>query len=184
MLFRSILKAKNVLTGDGETIIENGAVVVKDGKITAVGSFTDVFAQNSTEEVVDYGDKTIMPGMIDMHVHIGYYWTTDRQASLHYITLMANKMLNEALTKGVTTVRDVSSPKGLVNSLKVAEEHGLCKYPRIYSSLQGVCMTGGHCWTLTTATVEADCEAEIRKAIRTQIRDGARSEERRGGKEC
>ncbi|MBE6987567.1 MAG: amidohydrolase family protein [Clostridia bacterium] len=169
-----ILKAKYVLTGDGKTIIENGAVAVCEKKIIGVGTFDDIIAKFPNEEVTDYGDRTIMPGMIDMHVHIGYYWTTDRHASLHYITLMAHKTLQDAIKKGVTTVRDVCSPEGLVQSLLRAEADGLVKYPRIFSALQGVCMTGGHCWSLTTATVEADGEVEIRKAIRKQIRDGAK----------
>lgn len=168
-----ILKAKYVLTGDGKTVIENGAVATKENKIICVGTCDEVCAKHPDEVIVDYGDRTIMPGMIDMHVHIGYYWTTDRHASLHYITLMANKTLNDAVKKGVTTVRDVCSPKGLVQSLKRAQNDGLVKYPRIFSALQGVCMTGGHCWSLETATVEADGEVEIRKAIRQQIRDGA-----------
>lgn len=168
-----ILKARYVITGDGKTVIENGAVAVENDKIKKVGKFSEVAMAYPNAEVVDYGEKTIMPGMIDVHVHVGYYWTTDRNASPHYVTFMAYHMLQGALKKGVTTLRDVCSPKGLVNSIKLAQSQGLCVVPRIFSAQQGVCMTGGHCWSLTTATVEADGEVEIRKAIRDQIKNGA-----------
>ena len=64
-----ILKAKYVLTGDGKTIIENGAVATQENIIIAVGTFDEIIAKFPNEEVTDYGDRTIMPGMIDMHVH-------------------------------------------------------------------------------------------------------------------
>ena len=168
-----ILKAKHVLTGDGSTVIENGAVVIENDKIAAVGVYDEIAPLYKDHETADYSENTITPGMIDTHVHVGYYWTTDRHANPHYITLLAAKTLSDAFKKGVTTIRDVSSPKGLVNSFKRADAEGLCKIPRIFSAQQGICMTGGHCWSLTTGTVEADGEVEIRKAIRDQIKNGA-----------
>ena len=49
-----ILKAKYVLTGDGKTIIENGAVATRENKIIGVGTFDEIIAKFPNEEVTDY----------------------------------------------------------------------------------------------------------------------------------
>src|SRR5690349_12846315 len=59
-----------LIVGDGTTI-EHGALVVQDGRITAVGPAGDITAPRGALRV-DLTGKTVMPGMINTHVHIGY----------------------------------------------------------------------------------------------------------------
>ena len=65
-----ILKARKIITGDAKTVIENGALAVDNGKIAGVDTFENISRQFAGEEVVDYGDATITPGLADMHVHV------------------------------------------------------------------------------------------------------------------
>lgn len=68
----------------------------------------------------------------------------------------------------VTTARDVGSLDGLVNSLKTAVNRGYIIIPRLLSSNNGICMTGGHGADMFGMAMECDGEWEIRKAVRLQ----------------
>ena len=66
-----IIRAKIVVTMDGPPI-ENGAVVVSEDRIIAVGTFPEISAQHSTEDVVDLGEQALLPGLINAHCHLDY----------------------------------------------------------------------------------------------------------------
>ncbi len=62
-----IITANKIITGDGKTVLTNSAVYINiRGIIETVGTI---------EEVRDFGDATIMPGMFDMHAHLGYRYS-------------------------------------------------------------------------------------------------------------
>ena len=66
----TLIKAARLLDGAGGRPIANGAVLVEGGIIRAVGRQADVVApEGAPVEVLDFGDKTVMPGMIDCHTH-------------------------------------------------------------------------------------------------------------------
>jgi imidazolonepropionase-like amidohydrolase len=175
-----IITAKHVIIGDGKTVTENGALLIKDGLIEETGSAVDLRAKYPAEEIVDYGEAAILPGLIDMHVHIG---TSEHSASQ---TLINRNVSNEymvgyngldfvqrALQSGVTTLRDVASYDSLCQSIINAGKMGMVKdVPRILHSNKALCATGGHAWA-SKLCIEVDGEAEIRKAIREQVRAGA-----------
>ena len=169
-----IFCAKHLVTGDGTTVIGDGAVYVdKEGLIGDVGAAADVKAAHPGEPVTDYGDATILPGLMDMHTHFGYYYS---QPDLFNYDdyMLAYYALNEAhraLRRGITTIRDVSSPSGLLKQLRLAGEKGFVTVPRIIHTDTGMCMTGGH--GHDDGIVEVDGVDEIRKEIRKQRRDGA-----------
>lgn len=103
-----LLKAQKVITGDGKTIIEDGGIVYAADKILAVGKAEALSADFPQAEVRDYGSGTILPGLMDAHIHLGYYWT---QPDLHryndfMIAYYAQKQAETCLAKGVTTIRD------------------------------------------------------------------------------
>ncbi len=60
----------DIIDGTGSDVIENGVVVVSNGRIRAVGPAADVSLPDNTE-VIDASGKTIMPGMINAHGHVG-----------------------------------------------------------------------------------------------------------------
>ena len=172
-----IVKTDRIVIGDGKTVLEGAAVCVQDGRIAAIGMPQELRARFPLEDVLEYPGATLLPGLIDMHVHIGYYYersdADDFAQDPKLYGMFAAHTMRQTLEAGVTTVRDVSSALGIAQTLKKAEQKGLARIPRIVTSGQGICMTGGHGCTMTGAICECDGEWEIRKAIRRQFRDGA-----------
>lgn len=168
-----LLKAKKIITGDGKTVLEDGAVIYQNDKIVEVGSAAELQARFPEEEVQDFGDATILPGLFDAHIHLGYYWT---QPDLHHyndymIAYYAQKQAKTCLEKGVTTIRDCCGPQFLLETLRLAAEKGFVQAPRILHTDRGICITGGH--GHEDGIEEVDGVENIVHTIRRQKRDGA-----------
>ena len=68
-----ILSATYIMTGDGSTVLENKAVFVgENGKINEIASKEELIQKYPEEELKEFGDATILPGLCDMHEHLGY----------------------------------------------------------------------------------------------------------------
>lgn len=171
-----ILTADRVITGDGKTVIEEGAVVLEGGRIRAVGKAEALCGRYAGETACLKG-CTLMPGMIDLHTHIGYYYGLKMERRLEenrmLRVLWIGRRMEETLRAGVTTIRDMSSADGIGTTLREAAVCGFLRTPRILTSLKGLCITGGHGWGMKGAVEEVDGTEEIRKAVRRSIRDGA-----------
>lgn len=168
-----IIAAKYLMTGDGKTVLTDKAIVTDEfGKIKKIASKEELVAEFPEEEVKDYGDATLLPGLCDMHVHLGYYYSQpdtfnyDKQL----IQLYALQHAQAAFERGITSVRDMSSAHGICKTLKLAAEKGFITIPRITHTDTGLCMTGGHAWE---EVEQVDGPWEVRKEIRKQARDGA-----------
>jgi len=170
-----IISAQTLLTGDGKTIMTDSGVLVLDGRIAAVDK-TEILRQAYPNVPnIDYGTATILPGLIDMHVHLGYY-DGRRDAKLytkHMISYLALYNAQRFLFGGTTTVRDVFGPDAVCRQLAFAAEKGFVCAPRIVHCNQALTPTGGIDWSVD-GTVEVDGPEEIRKAVREQARAGAR----------
>jgi imidazolonepropionase-like amidohydrolase len=169
-----IIEADVVMPMTGEAPIKKGAVAIRDGKICAVGSAGEIETAFTGEEIKDYGDATILPGLTDMHVHVGNC-QTQPDISLYNSELkglMAAQELKKALKKGITAIRDVGSETGFCVTLKVAAGKEYIVSPRLITCGPGIVMTGGHCWDMETV-VQADSPWGVRKAIRKNIREGS-----------
>lgn len=71
-----IIGAKWIITGDGKTVLENAAVRIDEmGKISQVGKLDEMKKAWPEDAVKDYGEATILPGMCDMHCHLGYWYS-------------------------------------------------------------------------------------------------------------
>ena len=167
-----IICAKYLMTGDGKTVLEDKAVLTKDGKIEKIASKEELTKAYPEEEVKDYGEATLLPGLCDMHAHLGYYYS--QPDTFNYgpqlIMLYALQHAQSAFERGITSVRDMSSAHGVCKNLKLAAEKGFVKIPRITHTDTGICMTGGHGWRDGR---EADGPDECRKAAREQLKAGA-----------
>lgn len=168
-----IIAAKYLVTGDGKTVLENQAVLVgADGKIQKIAPPSELTQAFPKEEVKDYGEATLLPGLCDMHVHLGYWYS--QPDGFNYgpqlIMLYALQHAQAAFERGITSVRDMSSAHGVCKNLKLAAEKGFVTIPRITHTDTGICMTGGHAWE---EVEQVDGPWEVRKEIRRQIRDGA-----------
>lgn len=162
-------------------------VLVRDGLITAV---EPQGGNVPGARVIDLGGRTLMPGMIDLHVHImapGRGRTTVSPDKLpSYVDIHSTLVMRDFLMRGFTTVRDAA---GADRGHKLAVEEGLVMGPRLFVSGRALSQTGGHgdarsrgdlaetcvcCAHLNTGCCRlADGEPDIRKAARDEIRLGA-----------
>jgi len=165
-------RAARVIDGISEQPLADRAVLVDDGRIVAVES---VRAIPSTAEVVDLGDVTLLPGLIDVHVHL--VWNASRephalvaQESRHMTVLRCAHNCVLHIQAGVTTVRDTGSTDAIAVSIGQAIKLGLIPGPRVVASGRVVAMTGGHAWVLGR---EADGPDAVRGAVRAEMKGGA-----------
>ena len=171
-----ILTADRIIVGDGKTTIENGYIKINDkGQIAETGEVKNL-KKNSSDTLVSYEGCSIMPGLFDLHVHFGNFWHfKDKDIYNDFlISLYSATNMKIALSKGVTTIRDVMGPDGLMTSLKNAVKLGYIQAPRIFHTNQAIICTGGHCWYYPDKVImEADGVDAVRRAVRLQAREGA-----------
>jgi imidazolonepropionase-like amidohydrolase len=130
-----------VLDGTGRERREDHHVLVEGGQIREV---SDRPISSATAETVDLKGRTLMPGLIDAHVHViavdqALARLSERPVSL--VTLQAARVLEGMLQRGFTTIRDAGGADG---GLAEAVEEGLVRSPRIFPSGQALSQTGGH----------------------------------------
>ena len=170
-----IISAKTVVTGDGVTVLQDGGVKITDGKIAAVGKSGDLIKAFPNEEHTEYGDATILPGLIDMHVHLGYYQGRPDEALYtdHLKAYQALYLAQKMLQNGVTTIRDAFSPNAVCRQLIFAAGKGYVRdIPRIFHCNRALTISGGIDWNID-GTVQVDGVEAIRKAVREEFREGA-----------
>ncbi|MBI1416827.1 MAG: amidohydrolase family protein [Limimaricola sp.] len=154
------------------TVIEDGWVHIKDGKIAAAGPRPA--ALPAGVEVVDTGGKTLLPGLINSHAHLN--WDGIHELSRQSmddprpisVFKAAGNML-KCLRAGVTLVRDLGF-HDLNLFTKQAVEQGIFPGPRVLVSGAGIIQTGGHTYWVCREATGAD---EMRRAVREQVRGGA-----------
>ena len=176
-----------VLDGTRRERREDHHVLVEGGQIREV---SDRPISSATAETVDLEGRTLMPGLIDAHVHViavdqVLARLSERPVSL--VTLQAARVLEGMLQRGFTTIRDAGGADG---GLAEAVEEGLVRGPRIFPSGQALSQTGGHgdlrprtrsVSVVACACCEggaglariADGVAECRRAARDELRKGA-----------
>lgn len=172
-----LIKAGLLIDGTGGAPQYNCYVAIENGKILAVGREAD-FSQHLLSQALDYSAYTLLPGLIDTHVHLFLEGIDDmklRQSRWREnkgITLLrAAKNLELTLKKGVTTVRDLGGPSGIAIILKHAVNQGLIAGPRVLTCNQAISITGGHFHY--AGGREADGPEEMAKAVREQVEAGA-----------
>lgn len=169
-----LLKSKWLLDGTGAPPIADAALLVRDGRIEAVGPRVAVATPPGTEEV-DLGSYTLLPGLIDAHVHLvgdprpGSLAGTQHESD-EWLLLRAIANARAALAMGLTTVRDCGGRGTLVISLAKAIAAGLVPGPRIVSCGAPITTTGGHCHFLG---LEAEGIEGVQRAVRQLHKAGA-----------
>ena len=169
-----ILRAKYLITGDGRTCLQDQAVYLdKEEKIGWIGDAAEAAGRYPEEMVKDYGEATILPGLFDMHVHFGYYYSQPDLDNYddYMVAYYALEQAKQSLRLGITTVGDLSCPPNLMKQLRLAGQKGYVAVPRIIHADAGICMTGGH--GHQDGVEEADSPWGVRAAIRRQLRAGA-----------
>jgi imidazolonepropionase-like amidohydrolase len=172
---RTVVRAKLVIPSAGAKPVANGAVLVEDGRIKAVGPRAKVDRLAKGARVVDAGRHTVMPGMINLHVHLDSLCGADFLTQALLIS-EANAVMTcvlsaqQTLRAGVTTVRDLGTKYAAAIAVRDAVAKGWIPGPRILSAGVVVCMTGGHGWFIAD---EADGPDDVRKTVRRNLKRGA-----------
>jgi len=145
-----VLKAARLFDGKSDALVMPGLVVVRGGKIVAVGASATIPAD---AEVIDLGDATLLPGLIDAHTHLTFSYNDDynRRQVENLRKTVAEKALDASvnarvtLLAGITTVRDVGSSDFLDVGLRNAIAAGDVPGPRMLVTVHALGSTGGHC---------------------------------------
>src|SRR4051794_40902497 len=177
------IRAARVLDVRSGTLKTNAVIVVDGERITAV---TDRVPDGA--EVIDLGDVTLLPGLMDMHTHLSVGSTpgTKRgeteQIEPADMTIQATQNARATVQAGFTTVRECGANNFIDVALKRAVERGVIVGPRIIPSGYQIGMTGGHAdntgyaegvYELGPKQGVADGVAQVLFAVRYQIKHGA-----------
>jgi imidazolonepropionase-like amidohydrolase len=168
-----ILRDAKIIDGCGGSPTR-GFVIIEKNQIAEVGKGPGP-SKKTGHDAIDLDGRCILPGMIDCHVHLCIDGSADPLQSVQkdsaiLITLKAARHAQLSLLAGVTTVRDLGSANGISGSLRDAITLGVATGPRVVTTNQAVCITGGQGWQFSR---QADGPDDVRRAVREQIRAGA-----------
>ncbi len=125
------------------TLASGSSVLVTDDVITEV---SDQAIAPQGADVIDLGGKTLLPGLIDCHVHVNAVRVTsglaaNRVLPASFIAAAASQVMRGMLMRGFTTIRDAG---GADRGLRDAVEQGLFVGPRLFIAGRAISQTGGH----------------------------------------
>ena len=158
---------------DGERMIDAHAVLIDNGRIARVAPTGDF--EGYAGDVVDCTGCTVMPGLIDCHVHLLFRGEPDPAAVLEkldaaHAVVRALEHARQTLRGGVTSVRDCGGREYQEFAVRDACNEGRFPGPTIRAAGKMICMTGGHGNRIGRV---ADGPVEVVKAVREQIHAGA-----------
>lgn len=183
----TLIHAGDLLAVPGRAPLRNQTIVVEDGRIVDVRSgFADAASFDGNVAVIDLRDKFVLPGLMDMHVHLQGELgpDNDRDALKMSDQLMQMRSIHFAmntLRAGFTTVRDVGSSAQEMYAMRDAINNGWIDGPRIIAA-GGVGITGGHAdisgvspdlMEIYTSANVCDGPYDCRRAARNAIKYGA-----------
>ena len=184
-----VLKAARLIDGTGATAINNAVVVVTDNMITAVGPAGSVTVP-ANARMIDLGDVTLMPGLIDAHTHLIGRVLGDPAGDNalardfeSFAAIISVEHARATLMAGFTSVRNVGSSGRFDDlALRKAIDEGWTPGPRMMSAGHALGIRGGHCDEngfrpgMFDPGIEegiADGPDQIRAAVRYQVKYGA-----------
>jgi imidazolonepropionase-like amidohydrolase len=177
-----VVRAARLLDVASGRYVDNPQVVVTDGRITAVGKASDAIPDGA--KVVDLPGATLLPGLIDMHVHLDSVAEIGGYNSLQYSdafwSVVQTYNAKVTLEAGFTTVRNVGSAEFDDVGLREAIDGGYVPGPRIVTATYAIGATGGHCDSTyfppsmdQKSPYNVDSPDEGRKVVRTLKKYGA-----------
>jgi len=143
---KTIIYSSDYIDVNTGKIITNKSITVDKGKIESIDSgFIEI---TSNDKLIDLRGYTLMPGLMDMHVHFGqeYKSKSERPVKIERETsaIIANKHALTTLKSGFTTVRQVGDSGLIAISLRNLINSGEIEGPRIFTSGKSIATTGGH----------------------------------------
>jgi imidazolonepropionase-like amidohydrolase len=182
----TLIHNATLIDGTGADPIPDGAVLLADDRIEAVGPLDSLPRPAGVGEI-DAGGGTLLPGLIDAHVHFMLEFDEPMKAAATPFSLrfyQAIERMRRTLDAGITTVRDAG---GADLGLKQAVELGIVEGPRMQISITALSITGGHLdfWLPSGTTIElmpshpgmpdgiCDGVEGVRRKVREVLRAGA-----------
>ena len=184
---RTLIHAGKLIDGATSEVAERKTVIVEDGRIQSI---EDGYSRAAAgESVIDLKNSTVMPGLIDLHVHLT--GQTSPAAMIERMTfnpadttIRATLYAAKTLRAGFTTVRDLGGETQVIVAIRNAIDQGLIEGPKIYAATASLASTGGHGdgtnglpVRLRTDPGAADgivnSVEDARKAVRQRYKDGA-----------
>jgi imidazolonepropionase-like amidohydrolase len=168
------VRAGRLVDGHGGPSISDGAVLTDGPRIVEVGPAATVPCPEHVERL-EFPDLTLMPGLVDCHVHINnrgdgnpIEGRAPEDDDLRLIQSAANAQI--ALRAGITTLRECGAARRTIFSIKEALRRGIITGPRMSVAGRPVTITGGHAWP---SGGEADGVDGVRQAVRQLCKEGA-----------
>lgn len=178
----TLLRAARVFDGVGE-VRAGVSVLVRGGRIAEVG---ERLVAPPGAEVIDLGDATLLPGLVDAHTHLALHAGDYDQQVLRETpelrTIHAVVSARKTLEAGVTTVRDLGNEAAGFADLAVrdAVARGLVPGPRVVAAIRPVTSTGAYALVgyspylaLPPLATSADGVGEVRRQVRLLLAQGA-----------
>jgi imidazolonepropionase-like amidohydrolase len=171
---RLVLRAPRLLDGTGAAPVSDAALLLDGGRIAYAGPAAGLPPADGVVDR-DFPGCTLLPGLVDVHVHLVSSAGPDLAADLPAVeadrTLAAVANARRQLQAGVTLVRDLGAPGAEAVAVARAVEEGTIAGPRVLAAGPAVTMTGGHIAFLGRV---ADGPDAMRAAVRGNLAMGAR----------
>jgi imidazolonepropionase-like amidohydrolase len=179
-----LITAKNMLDVRTGKMIDNPQIFVRDGRIVSVKQGKIISDEYKDAEKIDLAEMTLLPGLIDMHVHLDsdptYGGYTNLQFGDRFWSVLTVPNAQKTLSAGFTTVRNVGSDAWNDVGLRQAIEEGKIIGPRVVTAAYSFGATGGHCDSTffppsmdQKSPFNADSPEEGRKRVRELRKYGA-----------
>jgi imidazolonepropionase-like amidohydrolase len=145
----TVIKAGRLVDPKSGTVLSNQAIVIEGDHVKAVGPASDVLKGLPTgTKVIDLGDATVLPGLIDCHTHVtgqpeNFYEDIFRKSPIDEATT-SHIYARRTLEAGFTTIRNVGAGNYTDFALKRAIDAGKVPGPRMIASGPALSATGGH----------------------------------------
>jgi imidazolonepropionase-like amidohydrolase len=183
----TVINADRMLDVRSGKMTSPASIVIEDGLITAINPDNVPSAAN----VIELGDKTLLPGLMDMHTHLTLdFFTGDDWVTMPVLETAPDWAIRgvvfaeRTLMAGFTTVRDLGANTGFPDvALMKAIDRGLVPGPQMWPAGHYITITGGHCdvtgfapgvLELGPKQGVADGVDEVIKAVRYQAKHGVR----------
>lgn len=170
---QTLITNVHIFDGMNDGRIENASVLVEGNLIQRVSADT-IEADGAT--VIDGGGRTLMPGLIDSHVHLSLYtpFAASRQTIDPFMAaILAAERYEAMLMRGFTTVRDLG---GYTSYLNKGQNQGFLNGPRLYGAGRFISQTSGHgdmrAWNDPHPNIEGNGVTNYWEKYHTTIADG------------
>lgn len=174
-----------IVDGTGGEAIRDGLVLIEQGRISYVGKKSGKTLPRDAQ-VIDAAGASVLPGLMDVHVHISLNGPAHIQAELMsrpvgQVAFEIAKNLRDTIAAGTTTIRTVSDMAHLDIAARDSIDKGVMTGPRMHPCGKGLTTTGGHgdllpCWICQShgdVSEIVDGVDAVRAAVRRQVKAGA-----------